>query len=122
MKGPKAPKSRFLAPRLMKSPMEQPTSSAPLAAVALTMTPRRVAVASLEAALGVLGIAFMAVSLRARRRRRGRLARGVLDRRADALIGATATDIAAHGLVDVLVARLGLRGEQGRGGHDLARL
>src|SRR5947199_6868826 len=46
---------------------------------------------------------------------------GEMHGRADALIGAAATDI-GHRLVDVLVGRLRLAGEQRGGGHDLAGL
>src|SRR5277367_4824253 len=47
---------------------------------------------------------------------------GILDRRSNPLIGPASTDIAAHRVVDVLVVRVGRRGEEGRCRHDLARL
>src|SRR5437879_10197887 len=46
---------------------------------------------------------------------------GAVDRCADALISAAATDIAGHGSVDLGVARLRRAGEQRRRRHDLAR-
>src|SRR4051812_10639747 len=49
-------------------------------------------------------------------------ARGLLDRGADARIGAAAADVAGHGVIDIGVARLGRCGEQGARRHDLARL
>src|SRR5688572_19606521 len=48
--------------------------------------------------------------------------RRLLDRRADALIGAAATDIPAHGRVDVGIRRVSLLGEQGGRAHDLPAL
>ena len=45
-----------------------------------------------------------------------------MDGFADALVGATAADVAAHGLVDVGVGGLGLFREQRDRGHDLAGL
>src|SRR5262245_5294628 len=48
--------------------------------------------------------------------------RGLLDRLADADIGAAATDIARHRRVDVGVGWLGIGGEQRSRGHDLPRL
>src|SRR6185437_6983957 len=50
------------------------------------------------------------------------LAGGVVDGGADALIGPAAADVAAHRLVDVVVGRLRLGGQQRRGGHDLPGL
>src|SRR6516225_4801931 len=47
---------------------------------------------------------------------------GVVDRGADAHVGRAATDVAAHRLVDVFVARLRIARQQRRGAHDLARL
>src|SRR5262249_35634871 len=46
----------------------------------------------------------------------------LLDRSADARIGAAAADVAGHGAVDVRIARLGVGGEQRARRHDLARL
>ena len=45
-----------------------------------------------------------------------------MHRGADALVGAAAADVAAQRGVDVGVGGLGLRGQQRRGRHDLARL
>src|SRR6202008_4485960 len=50
------------------------------------------------------------------------LRRGLLDRGANARVGAAATDVAAHRVVDLLVGRLGGALEQRRGRHDLAGL
>src|SRR5262252_5173419 len=55
-------------------------------------------------------------------RRRGGKLRGLLDRLADADIGAAATDVAGHRCVDVSVGGLGIGGEQCSRGHDLPRL
>jgi len=46
----------------------------------------------------------------------------MLDRGADAHIGAAAADISRHRGVDVGIIRIGRAREQGRGRHDLARL
>src|SRR5205807_9597923 len=46
--------------------------------------------------------------------------RGLLDGRADALIGAAATDVAEHGRVDVVVRRIWRLFQEGRCLHDLA--
>src|ERR1700752_2670167 len=51
-----------------------------------------------------------------------RAARRVLDALADSHIGAAATDVSRHGVVDIAVGRVGLGGEQRRCGHDLAGL
>src|SRR5258705_7837851 len=48
--------------------------------------------------------------------------RSLLDRRANAHVGAAAADISRHRGVDVRIIRIGRRREQGRGRHDLARL
>jgi hypothetical protein len=40
----------------------------------------------------------------------------------DTLIGATAADIAGHGAIDIIVARLRLLTQESKGGHDLPRL
>ena len=45
-----------------------------------------------------------------------------MNRFADALIGATPADIAAHGVVNIGVGRTGLLGEQRHRGHDLSGL
>src|SRR6185312_16523140 len=87
---------------------EQPTSSAPPALAAPTISARRVAVSSFPGA-------FMSAAL-------GGDAGGVLDRRADALVGAAAADVAAHGEVDVGVGRLGRLRQEGRRAHDLTGL
>src|SRR5437660_5427207 len=47
---------------------------------------------------------------------------GTMDRGADALVGATAADIAGHGGVDIVIARLRGVLQQGRGRHDLPGL
>src|SRR5579862_3888161 len=44
---------------------------------------------------------------------------GLLDRRADAVIGSTAADIAGHGGVDVRIGRIGVACQQRRRRHDL---
>ena len=54
---------------------------------------------------------------RARRHRRG-----LVNRLADAEVGAAAADVAVHRAIDVRVARLRRRRQQRRGRHDLARL
>ena len=41
---------------------------------------------------------------------------------ANTQIGAAAAQIAAHGLIDVCIGGMRIRGEQGRGRHDLAGL
>src|SRR6266853_1173686 len=51
-----------------------------------------------------------------------RTVRRVLDSLADAHISAAAADVPRHGGVDVAIGRVGLGGEQGRRGHDLAGL
>src|SRR5262245_22375666 len=48
--------------------------------------------------------------------------RSLLDRLADAGIGAAATDVAGHRCIDVSVGGLGIGGEQRSRGHDLPRL
>src|SRR5258705_3364118 len=45
-----------------------------------------------------------------------------VDRRSDALVGGTPTDVAGQRMVDVLIGRLRLLLEQRDGGHDLPRL
>src|SRR3989442_15397720 len=45
-----------------------------------------------------------------------------VDGGANTLVGAAATDVAAHGGIDVRVRRRRVLGEQGRGRHELARL
>src|SRR5712692_9310666 len=45
-----------------------------------------------------------------------------MDRFPDSWIGSAAADVAAHGVVDLLVGGVRIRLEQGRGAHDLARL
>ena len=45
-----------------------------------------------------------------------------MDRASDALIGAAAADVAAHGVIDVRVGRMRVFAEQHSGRHDLARL
>src|SRR5258708_28382591 len=57
----------------------------------------------------------MSASLRAR-------LRGLLDRFANADIGATAANVAGHRVVDVGIRRMRVAREQRRSGHDLARL
>jgi hypothetical protein len=52
----------------------------------------------------------------------GECGSSALDGCADALVGATATDVAGHGSVDVGIAGLFVLLQQGRGAHDLARL
>src|ERR1700755_1254661 len=47
---------------------------------------------------------------------------GVLDRRADAVIGPTAADIAGHGGVDVRIGRIGVACQQRSRRHHLPRL
>src|SRR5258706_886380 len=49
-------------------------------------------------------------------------ARRALDSFADSHIGTAAADVPRHGGVNIAVGRVGLRGEQRRRGHDLARL
>src|SRR5512133_2741471 len=46
----------------------------------------------------------------------------LVNRLADADIGAAAAEIAVHGGVDIRVGGFGSFGEQGRGGHDLSGL
>ena len=46
----------------------------------------------------------------------------VLDRFANADIGAATADIAGHGVIDIAVARIGIGRQQGRSRHDLAGL
>src|SRR6185436_6173275 len=82
------------APRGRRIPMARP----PLAAAVATMKARRES--------------FMSGPL---------LASGHVDGRADALIRAAAADV-GHGVVDVLVGRLGLALQQGRRRHDLSGL
>src|SRR5438105_11993024 len=48
--------------------------------------------------------------------------RSVLDSLADAHVRTAATDVSRHRGVDVGIRRLGMRGKQCRGGHDLAGL
>src|SRR5258708_25152965 len=48
--------------------------------------------------------------------------RGAVDGFADALVGAAAADVAAHGIVDVGVGGVGLLRKQRNCGHDLAGL
>src|SRR5262252_2591791 len=50
------------------------------------------------------------------------VARGALDRLADADIGAAAADVACHGSVDVRIIRVRRVSEQRRRRHDLTRL
>src|SRR6516164_1956830 len=50
------------------------------------------------------------------------VARGALDRLADADIGAAAADVACHGSVDVRIIRVWRVSEQSRRRHDLTRL
>src|SRR5665213_4421031 len=115
MKGPKGPKSVSLAPSDRSEAGEQPTSRAPPAATAeITTTSRRVG----SLASKVWAAAFMVLKAPSGHGDAG----GVLDGRADALVGSTATDVAAHGGVDVGVRRLGRRRQQGGGRHDLPRL
>src|SRR5436190_24090516 len=45
-----------------------------------------------------------------------------MDRFPNARIGAAATDIAAHRVVDLRVVRLWIRGEESGSAHDLSRL
>jgi len=52
----------------------------------------------------------------------GRRARGAMNGFANALIGATAADVAGHEIVDIGIGGIGLFGEQCDGGHDLAGL
>src|SRR5712675_831817 len=47
---------------------------------------------------------------------------GLLDGRTDTRIGTATADVARHGIVDIRIARPGLRGEQRACRHDLARL
>src|SRR6267142_701905 len=68
-----------------------------------------------------------ALALRNCRRERSTVMSGpflgrVLDSLADAHIRTAATDVSGHGGVDVAIARVGVGREQGRRGHDLARL
>src|SRR6185437_11361740 len=109
MNGPNAPKSIFGVPRPRISAGEQPTSSAPPALAAPTSSARRVGEKSLTGA-------FIPAAPS------GGHAGGVLDRRADALIGAAAADVAAHGEIDVGVGRLGGLGQERRGAHQLPGL
>src|SRR5580692_6298088 len=48
--------------------------------------------------------------------------RGLLDRGANAHVGAAPADVSSHCCVDVGILRVGSAGEQSGGGHDLARL
>src|SRR6202171_1280617 len=48
--------------------------------------------------------------------------RGAMDGLADALVGAAAADVAAHGIVDIGVGGVGFLGEQRYCGHDLSGL
>src|SRR5258706_4600937 len=48
--------------------------------------------------------------------------RRALDPGADACIGPAATDVSGHRTVDIAIGRVGVGGEQGRCGHDLAGL
>src|SRR5688572_17314828 len=47
---------------------------------------------------------------------------GAMNRLANARIGAAATDVAAHGRIDIGIRGLGVLLEQGHRRHDLARL
>src|SRR6267154_644653 len=48
--------------------------------------------------------------------------RGAMNGFANALIRAATADVAAHGIVDIGVGRVGLFGKQRDGGHDLSGL
>src|SRR5437899_12805686 len=50
------------------------------------------------------------------------LLRGAMNRPPDAHVCAAATEIAAHGLVDLGIGRFFVLRQQARGAHDLARL
>src|SRR5436190_22276493 len=110
--GPKAPKS-LSAPQLI-TPIcwagVQPTSRpAPVRMAETVKKPRRLRGGFIRLRLG-----------RLRRDRCGRRAGRVLDRRADALVGAAAADVAVHGRGDRRIVRMGVAGQQRRGAHDLA--
>jgi len=57
-----------------------------------------------------------------RLRRLGFGARRAVNGFTDALIGAAAADVAAHGRIDISVGGIRFLGEQGDGGHDLPGL
>src|SRR5215471_10923337 len=48
--------------------------------------------------------------------------RGRLDGGMDACVGATPTDVAVHGVIDLLVGGFGRFGQEGGGLHDLSAL
>src|SRR5258708_32535276 len=48
--------------------------------------------------------------------------RGAVDRFADTYIGSTATDVAAHGIIDVGIARMWIACQERRSRHDLSGL
>src|SRR5262245_54575398 len=50
------------------------------------------------------------------------LLRGTVHRAANPIVGAATADVARHGLIDVLVRRILLRGDERRGAHDLSGL
>src|SRR5262245_6010805 len=100
-------------PKAMSSPP-------PMAALARKKLRReRLCEPALSAARSLKGCADMSTSLGSRRCVKSR---SLLDRLADADIGATATDVAGHRCIDVSVGRLGIGGEQRSRGHDLPRL
>src|SRR5258708_26895342 len=88
----------------------------PAAAAAITTISRRVGLAK-----DLMG-AFMASLPSGHGGVDGGHVRGALDGGANALITAATTDVATHRPIDVSVARARRLGQEGSGGHDLARL
>src|SRR5262245_12610701 len=74
---------------------------------------------ALSAARPLEGCNDMSTSLGPRRCGKSR---SLLDRLADADIGAAATDVAGHRCIDISIGGLGISGEQRSRGHDLPRL